>query len=338
MKRKTDKMLGMIAVLIMLTIVVSSCGSTISSLPAGNSTEFTSGDETLDLSDLSTTEMTTEALTTEELASEETTTEEITTEPEETVQNLVEMEVLLEAAKREVLTLYPGNGEGQIGYSDEGRGARAVGPESFAVEDGVIYVLDSINHRVIICKDGAYSYVDVSEYSLVRYMGYENGRIGVAGYLSDQVVAVYSIDGTREALIELEGVGGAVIVNRIVSIDDSSVEVECTDGTRYRYNWMTKKQENLGEVTGEISEDFGSRKVSILGRNEDITYYCYREGSNDVIGRELANIGRWYTIQDLLVYRTIPLKHLHVSEEGKLYLMECFEDRTVISELVLETK
>ena len=333
MKQKTDRMFGMIVVLIMLTIVISSCGSAISSSPGGKSTEFTSENETLDLSEQSTEEMTTENLITEEIS-----TEEITTEPGETVQNLVEMEVLLEAAKREVLTLYPGNGEAQIGYSDEGRGTQAVGPESFAVEDGVIYVLDSINHRVIICKDGEYSYIDISEYSLVRYMGYENGRIGVAGYLSDQVVAVYSIDGTREALIELDGVGGTVIVNQIVSIDDSSVEVECTDGTRYRYNWMAKKQENLGKVIEDVGEDFGSRKVEILGYGEDITYYCYREGSKDVIGREVANIGRWYTIQDLLVYRTIPLKHLHVSEDGKLYLMECFENRTVISELVLEIK
>lgn len=353
MNRKSSKILIVAIIISVLAIVMGGCSMVVYAPFAGESAESSSetetpehsaevttaeesGEENTSTEEITATEETKiEGTETEVSSSEEITTEAETTEPEEVEKNLVETEVQLDAAKREVLTLYPGNGEGQVGYSDESRGAILVGPESFAVENGTVYVLDTVNHRVIIGKDGAYSYIDLSEYSRVKYMGCENGRIGVVGYLNDQVVAVYSADGTRVALIELEETGVNGIVNRILSIDDSSVEIQCSDGMRYRCDWTTKTQEQLEKVTEGISEELMERNASVLGRSEDLVYYRYREGSSDVIGKELTNVGRWYTVQELLVYRTIPLKSLYVSEDGRLYLMECFEDRTVISELVL---
>jgi len=40
----------------------------------------------------------------------------------------------------------------------------------------------------------------------------------------------------------------------------------------------------------------------------------------------VENVGIWYVAQDLSGYRTIPSDNLYVSQDGKLYLMECFED------------
>ena len=67
----------------------------------------------------------------------------------------------------------------------------------------------------------------------------------------------------------------------------------------------------------------------------DKVYYWYRDGMKNIIGVEVENVGRWYVTQELSGYHSVPANNLYVSKDGKLYLMECFNDQVVISELML---
>ena len=181
--------------------------------------------------------------------------------------------------------------------------------------------------------------IDVSEYDRTRYMGYGNGCIAVAGSHrgNAQIIGVYSADPKGEKVAEIDLYDTEImLVNKIVSIDDNGVEFN-GDGMKYRYDRTTKKLELIEEATDAVKLKIGEREVYVLGGTGDKLYYRYREGTKDIIGVQVRNVGRWYVTQELLdTYRTTPLKRLHVSENGKLYLMECFADRTVISELVFE--
>ncbi len=343
---------------VMLISMLAGCGSVDSKSTTGGKGENVGAENTTESPEVTTEAVTTEEPTTEEPTLEETTaeaptTEEATTEAPTESQTLVETELGFEAAKREILTLYPGSGLGQVGYSDEGRANDLIGPESFVVEGEKIYILDWVNKRVLMFEDGkASGSIDVSEYDHTRYMGYGNGCIAVAGLHrgNGQIIGVYSADSNGEKVAEIDLYETKImLVNKIVSIDDTGVEfngdtlVEFngnlrSEAFRYRYDRSTKKLEQVEEI-GANKLKIGEQEASVLGGTGDKLYYNYYEYSETTkctIGVEVKNIGRWYVSHEFASYRTTPLKRLHVSEDGKLYLMECFEDRTVISELVLE--
>jgi hypothetical protein len=77
-----------------------------------------------------------------------------------------------------ILTLTPGSGEGQVGYGGS-KQFGYTGPESFAVEDGVVYILDSVNDRVLLCGNGNYASIDTSDVPQAKRMKYQNKKIAV---------------------------------------------------------------------------------------------------------------------------------------------------------------
>ena len=61
----------------------------------------------------------------------------------------------------EVLAFIPsGDGENTIGYYEDEE--ENMGPESFAVSDGNVYILDSVKNRIVAIEDGAARYIPVS--------------------------------------------------------------------------------------------------------------------------------------------------------------------------------
>ena len=350
MSNKLKKWISIIGVICVLT----GCGRIDSGPPAGNPGETVGIENTTESSEMTTEEITTQETTTEEFTTEVPTTEEATTEGHATKEStteepttsqiLVETELGFEAAKREILTLYPGSGLGEVGYSEEGRANERIGPESFVVEGEKIYILDWVNKRILMFEDGkASGSIDVSEYDHTRYMGYGNGCIAVAGMHrgNAQIIGVYSADSNGEKVAEIDLFDTQImLVNKIVSIDDSGVEFNGDIGReafRYRYDISTKELKQVKEA-GANKLKIGEQEALVLGGTGDKLYYNYYEFSETTkctIGVEVKNVGRWYVSHEFASYRTTPLKRLHVSEDGKLYLMECFEDRTVISELVL---
>lgn len=68
----------------------------------------------------------------------------------------------------------------------------------------------------------------------------------------------------------------------------------------------------------------------------DLFYECYERGTNDrLINRQSADGSRWFVKQELEKYFFSPNQLYYFDADGRFYLMECFDDRTVISELLL---
>ena len=339
MKKIMKRCLAILLTGVLLIAMLAGCGTVDSKSTTGGRGENVGTENTTESPEVTTEAVTTEEPTTEEPTIEAPTTEAATTEAPTESQTLVETELGFESAKREILTLYPGSELGQVGYSEEGRVNEQIGPESFVVEGEKIYILDWVNKRILMFEEGkASGSIDVSEYDRTRYMGYGNGCIAVAGSHrgNGQIIGVYSADSNGEKVAEIDLYDTKImLVNKIVSVDDTGVEFN-GDGMKYRYDRLTKKLEQVEEA-GATKIKVGEREAYVLGEAGDKLYYRYLDGTKDIIGVQVKDVGRWYVTQELLdTYRTAPLKKLHISEDGKLYLMECFKDRTVISELTLE--
>jgi len=260
--------------------------------------------EELTTEEPTTEELTTEEPTTEELTTEELTTEEPTTEEIPTVAHLPETEQVFEEVRYPVYNRYPGNGEYEIGYSVDEAG-NLTGPESFAIEGKNIAILDEGNNRIYYYSEDYFSRGHISLENLM----YGSKKLSV---------------------------------NKIMSVSDSEVVFDGSFGSatmRFRYEKEADLQRVLGITANEQRIMIGDHIATVIGKVGDRMYYQYRtgEGKDDknVIGMVVENVGIWYVTQDLSGYRTIPSDNLYVSQDGKLYLMECFDDQMVISELKL---
>lgn len=283
-----------------------------------------------------TEEPTTEGTFTGESATKGPTTEEPATEaPEERI----EIEASFDDIRREVLKVKIGSQEGMVNCGETP--SESFGPASFAVEDGAFYILDTYNSRINIYKNGKVSHIDVGN-NRTR-MKYQDGRFAVSS--GEAEIAVYTMDGTPVKKKTFEKSSKIQGITKILLIGDTYVEFVDDNGYRYRYDWSVDKTEKLGvyKPTQEINEDIvkeHQNRMTVIGKYDQSVYYEYVDGSKDgtiaydVLSREEGNV-RWYAYIDDMSYLSNPLERFYLSADGKLYTMECFEDRTVISRLYL---
>ncbi len=253
-------------------------------------------------------ENTTNAEPTEELTTaeptEEPTTEEPTTEDIPTVEPLPETEQVFAEVRYPVYNRYSGSGEYEIGYSVDETG-QSVGPDSFAIEGKNVAILDEVNHRIYYYSENYYSR---------RHISLENLKFS----------------------------GERLYVNRITSVSDREVVFDGSRGSatlQFRYEKSDGLPKSIGIAPNEQRIKIGDQIATVIGKVGDRMYYQYRTGegqdAKNIIGMEVENVGRWYVTQELSGYHSVPADNLYVSQDGKLYLMECFDDQTVICELKL---
>lgn len=91
----------------------------------------------------------------------------------------------------------------------------------------------------------------------------------------------------------------------------------------------------IHRINYEVYVEYFSHEV--IGEVDgDLFYECYEEGTNDLlINRQSADGSRWFVKQELKQLFSVPNQPYYFDADGRFYLMECFEDRTVISELLL---
>lgn len=249
---------------------------------------------------------------------------------------VVEIRLPWDSVKESVHTFLWGDGSGEVGYRYEEMTGFRRGPQAFVVEDGVIYVLDSVNCRVIILGNERVTEIDLDEKFYDVELIVQNQKIGVVDYQGD-VVRIYREDGTQEHYIDLSYAGK---VTELVEIGDNYVDWVITTGNCYRYHWETKRLEKRGAWENdivEVSAPVERNTVVADGIDHTGVYYHYidTESFRLVICRE--NDGyRWITEVDWTNNRSYPFNPIYYSREGVLYLMECFEDQIVISKLTLE--
>ena len=265
-----------------------------------------------------------------------------------------------------VLTLTPGSGVGQVGYGGNESSGYA-GPDSFAVENGIIYILDSLNKRVMLFGNGNYASIDTSDVPYARRMKCENGKIAVVDNTYG-LTGVYSVTGDQLALISHPDFILDEFVHELVEIGDTYVVWKTYDNSLYQYDWVEENIEELDVDTvmdvsvsdnaamniASINSTTGAMAWQIDTENKvldvhgvagtSLVYEQYEVVPDvDMFFAELSvrkvdvSGSETYAVIDFSDWKSYPLEPLYLSSDGEVYLMECFEENMIISRVVLGT-
>ena len=282
-------------------------------------------------------ETTAEEVTTTEETIPEETTEEVTTEAppvEQIVKEIAERD-----AKKLIRTFEWGNGAEQLGYDKENGDIKH--PDGFAVEDGIIYILDVVNDRILVCEEKECRQINLETMTQGYGLMYQNGKIATWGKSGDKdVLILCKKDGSTMMTANIPGkLTGVGSIQKILEIGETYVVFELLknngmDVVEYRFDWVN------GGVTydpTEIPSFFEKeRGTEVIGIYENEVFYScldkYR--SKNVISRE-SETDLLYTEIDTGLYDVELLNSMYLSSEGCLYMMECFADGVEISEIVL---
>ena len=279
--------------------------------------------------------------TTEEATTEEITTEELSTE--EPVVEWTEKKISLEEAKRVIHTFSWGEGEDQLGYKSDGHEAKA--PRGFSVEGDQICVWDDANWRILLYENGHYSAIATEYFSGKSGMSYQNGWIGL---LDESKVQLYRSDRSKEMSIKLptQLTNEVSVPWKIVEIGDTYFVLEIKSRkssarSQYRYDWTTDQVERITDHNLPAFFD-EQNEVDVIGVYDDVVYYEDTEVRENalftIIGLKAKNYHLYVEIDQSKYIKTGGVHKCwsYLSDDGRLYIMECFEDRVEISELTLE--
>lgn len=265
-----------------------------------------------------------------------------------------------------ILTITQGSEEGQVGYGGSEQFGYT-GPESFVVENGVIFVLDTVNRRVLIYGSEGYGCIDISAVPKAKRMKYQDGKIAVVDNTYG-VTGVYSIDGTQLALISHPAYIVDAFVSELVEIGDSYVIWKTYENELYQYDWIEKTIESLDEemvLEIQVSDDANAGVTSVANvsgtsawqidsENKLLNMHGVQGGS--LVYEQYENVpdvdmffiefsirkvepdgSETYAILDFSAWRSYPMEPTYLSSDGEVYVMECFEHNTVISKVVMGT-
>lgn len=264
-----------------------------------------------------------------------------------------------EEQKKQLLSVPIGNEVGQVAYNHDYQYG-FIGPEAFAVENDTILILDTNNRRVVIWKDGEYSSISISDCPYAQHMTYDNGMIGVVD-TARNVTGIYAQDGTQIALIPHPQSFVSKFPRGISEIGEDYVVWITTDGSHYKYNWETEEMSRL--VKGGAKSAFVGKTtvvtdmrtgmewvfdfkpyIGVLKVSGDNLFYSRFDAVRNVshfAGTLSVGILNQYGEGDLFavdqsMWYTNPTNPFYVSEDGRVYQMDCYEDEVVISELLLK--
>ena len=133
-----------------------------------------------------------------------------------------------------ILTLTPGNGIGQVGYGGSELFGYT-GPDSFVVENGVVYVLDALNGRINVYQGDASSEILIDRRFSAEKIEYKNGKLAVVDKRG-KTTLIYTLSGT---LVELVAHPETVInelVSKVVEIGETHIIWRTFQGNYYRYD------------------------------------------------------------------------------------------------------
>lgn len=253
--------------------------------------------------------------------------------------------------RRVILTLPWGDGKGQL--KNESNPALNGGPEAFVIEDEAIYILDRCNKRIVIYHGGEFSDFPILDCPYATYMAYQEGLFGVVDNFN-RTTGVYTTTGEIVAIIktpeEIQSYGPF----GLVEVTSSYVIWKSPINTWYRYDWKEKKLETVtrdaGMYTRENSAIVRMRgsefEWEITGENmfwemlrvneDELFYEQFEYPSYDWSVRRLDREGNvTFSYIDYSRWFSSPECPIYVADDGKVYLLEDFEDHFVISEVIL---
>ncbi len=238
---------------------------------------------------------------------------------------------LLPAGKKEILSIPVGEGEGMVGYSvgrHEGLESVLTGPEAFMVEGDRITILDSVNRRLLTFEDGQYVggfAVDACESG--GWLYHQGNQWIVVSNVNYPMGFIYKEDGTHVKNVPYTQVEPYMEERRE---PDQRIPV-----------WMEGDENRLIEVLG-----IDKTHVTVNGQSKlrHVYYYEQIDYVPDVqkilmticLCKAQENGLAYYTVLDRAEWVYTPLNQVYLAEDGTVYLMECLEDRVVISEVQWE--
>ena len=365
--RVKPKMIALLVLLILLLSLSMGCGSATNppnkstgrteDVGPTENTESTENIEPTETGEDITTDFSTDAETeSEEMTEEDTTvstqeaTEESTeksTEEATSKAPVVEIRVPIEEIKEPLHTFSWGAESGQLGWRTDFVGD-CYGPSYFVIEDGILYVTDDVNGRIVIVEDGRCREIKIGESMFTTSFIYQNQMIAWTG--GGCTISIYRKDGTLVYERDNTYIPNRPDIFQVVEIGETYVvwsELEDTglgfDIKYYRYDWVQDSgayvepdQLNVEYLkTVEINVPVRRDMVEVLGMDETGIYYFYPEMGHYLLCRETDDT-QWITAWDFSGEKPQLREPFYYSEDGELYLMECFEDQIVISKLTLE--
>lgn len=238
---------------------------------------------------------------------------------------------LLPVGNKEILSIPVGDGEGEVGYfvgRYEGPEFVLIGPEAFVVEGGKITVLDTENQRLLMFENGKYTGgFAVDDCESGGWLYHQGNQWIVVSNVNYLVGCIYKEDGTH-----------------VKNVPYTQVEPYMEERRRQDQKlpfWMEGDGNRLIDVLG-IDETH----VTVNGQSKlrHVYYYEQMDFVPDVpkilmkqyICKAQENGPVYYTVLDRAEWVYTPLNHVYLAEDGTAYLMECLEDRVVISEVLWE--
>lgn len=287
------------------------------------------------------------AVIVEETEPIEPTTDESTGEEPESTENpsqveWIKREIPLSEAKSIMYTLPWGAGQGQFGRIESESLTRDI-----EVENGVVYLLDSVNQRVKVFEGDLYSEIDISRVTSPYDMKCKNGLIAIFDR-ANGAVAVFRKDGNLETEFKTEQYHLFGYLISVLELGDTYIEwnLKLNIGSsvsgyrRLRYDWV----ENRAQITGKLEEHSNDDVPKdedysiVIGRHDgDVYYYPAIMGERQYaykLTRQTGEYRLYTTIDTSSHYYFQPLWYL--SADGHFYVVEYMQDRVEISEIKLE--
>ncbi|MBR3382234.1 MAG: hypothetical protein IKG85_04270 [Clostridia bacterium] len=223
------------------------------------------------------------------------------------------------------------------------------GPNAFALADGKVYVLDLMNHRVVVYEDGELSFIPFSDrdthdhYTAMAVVGGSIYLVGTTG--GEREVAVYDMSGERTGSIPLpDGTDpGAYALYE----EDGSLMLLTNDLEAFRLKDGVFVVENGFHVSdprvvnGSVTVSVDGADIRLdAGESTALGVYRIVNGRIFCIGYGAEVSYRVYDLNGELLGATAvegssalyyPISSMFVSSEGELCVMTCMKDGVYIT-------
>ena len=251
----------------------------------------------------------------------------------------------------ELICCFPfGEKENEIGYKNGD--AFNEGPESFAVNDEGIYILDSVKNRIIISNEEGLRYIDLSECCGYPYhMCVSENLIYILDYNGEKIMT-FNEYGESQKPIPFPDKIGFDSIKRIL-YSDGKLQIQTYKNDYYVYDeaWLkafnaelkgdfeTEKTLTIDENTIFISTgentaaellQFAGRNI-YLGVNEFVPYIPVIESEYTVRKYDTDGDLEGITVIDTIPAVSLPRDCVYFNNLGEVFVMQCRYDGVYIS-------
>lgn len=231
-----------------------------------------------------------------------------------------------------------------------------MGPESFVVEDGAIYILDTVNSRIIIENNNSFSTIDLPGVSYPKHMCVANGKIYVT---DDESNALFEITRAKNTIDKytLPDDMTSDFVYRIesnkngnISLTDQNLQTYSFDCVKHIWS-KSAKISCIADCDDEfiINTDDGAAVTIRAGKNTAAQYITQSNGRivlgiyefvPDVPVLKFERTIRFYNTEGEFVGCTLieeneafayPSDDVYESSDGSIYVMHCMDDGIYIT-------